>query len=539
MSVIKCIFNYFKKHRIIFVFTLLVIISVTFLSLVPPQLLKIIVDDLSSSNNISHLWIYALLYMLIFIAIGIINFLKEILLVIISQGVGKRIRLEMLTKVNRLSYKNFAEYDYGTLEAYFSNDVEEINTLITSGVISMIIDSFKIIGIIISIFIFSYLFGLITLAIIPFLILFVMWIRKRMYKAQKTNRTLEGKVNNLVLENLDNINTIKTFRIYNEVKEKYDNILKNHFKTNQKSNIYDALFSPVMQILKTLLIVLIIVISTANNSVFGLSIGTLASSIDLITNLFSPIENLGMELQTIQKSFAAINRINEFFKLEEDEKKDQDCNIDKKIVLEFKDVTFSYDGKENVIENFNLKLENNMRLTLKGKSGSGKSTLFKLAYGLIKPTKGQVTINGVETYRLSETAKRKIFGIVYQDYYFSGGTIKEEVTLLNPEISDEQVYKILKLVELDRIKDINVPLKINDYSTGELSLFNIARAIIMNSKILFLDEMNAKIDQVTAQKIINVINNVAKDKIILSINHYGHLLENSDILNLEKENTNE
>ena len=424
MSVIKCIFNYFKKHRIIFVFTLLVIISVTFLSLVPPQLLKIIVDDLSSSNNISHLWIYALLYMLIFIAIGIINFLKEILLVIISQGVGKRIRLEMLTKVNRLSYKNFAEYDYGTLEAYFSNDVEEINTLITSGVISMIIDSFKIIGIIISIFIFSYLFGLITLAIIPFLILFVMWIRKRMYKAQKTNRTLEGKVNNLVLENLDNINTIKTFRIYNEVKEKYDNILKNHFKTNQKSNIYDALFSPVMQILKTLLIVLIIVISTTNNSVFGLSIGTLASSIDLITNLFSPIENLGMELQTIQKSFAAINRINEFFKLKEDEKKDQDCNIDKKIVLEFKDVTFSYDGKENVIENFNLKLENNMRLTLKGKSGSGKSTLFKLAYGLIKPTKGQVTINGVETYRLSETAKRKIFGIVYQDYYFSGGTIK-------------------------------------------------------------------------------------------------------------------
>ena len=175
----------------------------------------------------------------------------------------------------------------------------------------------------------------------------------------------------------------------------------------------------------------------------------------------------------------------------------------------------------------------------RGKSGSGKSTLFKLAYGLIKPTKGQATINGVETYRLSETAKRKIFGIVYQDYYFSGGTIKEEVTLLNPEISDEQVYKILKLVELDRIKDINVPLKINDYSTGELSLFNIARAIIMNSKILFLDEMNAKIDQVTAQKIINVINNVAKDKIILSINHYGHLLENSDILNLEKENTNE
>lgn len=481
MSVLKCVISYFKKHFVVFILSLLVIITVTLLSLVPPQILRIIVDDVIVSKDLNVLFKYALFYMLIFIVIGFTDFIKEIMLCVVSQGICKKIRLEMLNKVNKLSYVNFTKYDYGTLEAYFSNDVDEINTLITSGVISMTIDLFKIIGIIISVFIFSYIIGLITLAIIPLIILFTMWIRKRMYNAQSENRKLEGSVNNLVLENIDNIVTIKSFRIYNSVREKYDDVLSKHFKTNQKANTYDAMFSPIMQIIKTIIIVLIIVLSTINKDLFGMSAGMIVSSIDLITNLFSPIENLGMELQTIQKSLSGIDRINKFFKLEEDEIKNKDVIIHDDVVLEFKDVTFSYDGLENVLENFNLIIRNNEKVTLKGKSGSGKSTIFKLAYGLIKPSKGKVTINGVETYLLSDEAKRKYFGIVYQDYYFSLGTIKDEITLMDTNVSDEVVYNTLKLVGLNRIENIHTKFNLNDYSTGELSLFNIARAIIKNN----------------------------------------------------------
>lgn len=154
MSVIKCILDYFKKHFVVFLFSIFIIVSVTILSLVPPQLLKIIIDDIIPSKDLSKLLKYALFYMLIFVAIGLINFLKGILLVVVSQGVGKKIRLEMLNKINRMSFVIFSKYDSGDLEAYFSNDVDEINTLITSGVISMLIDSFKMIGIIVSIFFF-------------------------------------------------------------------------------------------------------------------------------------------------------------------------------------------------------------------------------------------------------------------------------------------------------------------------------------------------------------------------------------------------
>lgn len=214
MSAVKCIINYFKKHLKILFLTILIIIASISLSLIPPQILRIIVDRIIPSNNSTKLLRLALFYMILFVAIGIVNFLKEALLVVISQGVGKGIRMEMLNKMHKLSYLSFSHLDSGSLEAYFSNDVEQINTLITSGVISMLIDSLKMIGIVISIFVFSYLFGIITLCIIPLVVLYTMWIRKRMYRAQATNRALEGNVNNLVLENLDNIKTIKSFRIY-------------------------------------------------------------------------------------------------------------------------------------------------------------------------------------------------------------------------------------------------------------------------------------------------------------------------------------
>ena len=260
----------------------------------------------------------------------------------------------------------------------------------------------------------------------------------------------------------------------------------------------------------------------------------LVGAIDLITNLFSPIENIGMELQTIQKSLAAISRVNEFFNLDEDEPKiDQKLKLEH-ISLEFENVTFSYDGKHNVIENFSLRLEDNDRLTLKGKSGSGKSTLFRLAYGLIKPTKGRVMVNGIDTYLMSDEMKRRVFGIVYQDYFFFVGTIKDQITMLN-DISTDKVIEVLDRVGLKRIKDINQPFVETDYSTGELSLFNIARAIILDSKILLLDEMNAKIDLLTAKNIISLISELSKDKLVMSINHYGDLLANTKIINFEKE----
>ena len=535
MKVFNILVNYFKKHIFIFLFLICVLLGVTLLALIPPKLLQILIDDVFTNKNTSNLLFFSLFYMLSLVSVELINFLKEVILVVISQGFNKSIRLNMLSKINHLTYTELKNIDSGIMESYFSNDIEEVNALITSGAISLIIDTFKIIGIIVSIFLLSYILGLITLLILPLLILFILFMRKRMRNAQKENRELEAKVNFKLLESLDNIISIKSFRIYKIINEKYNDILLKHFKVNQKSNGYDAIFPPIMQISKIIVIVLIIILSAFYPNLFLLSVGAIASLIDLITSLFSPLENLGMEIQTIQKSMAALERINNFLSLKEDDIKSFNSDLDfQSLELKFDNVSFKYDdGNEFVIKDFNLSIKNNEKITLKGVSGSGKSTLFKLAYGLIKPSKGRVTINNIDTYLLSNELKRKIFGIVYQDYYFSSGTIKEEISLLDSSIDDSKIEETLSKVGLSRINDINKKLNINDYSTGELSLFNIARVVVSDSKILFLDEMNSKIDPLTASKIIKVINELSKEKMILSINHYGELLEDSKIVKIE------
>ena len=182
-------------------------------------------------------------------------------------------------------------------------------------------------GIIVTLFIYSYLFGLIILCIMPLLILFTSFVRKKMMKAQLKTKSLEGNVNKNLLENVENIEQIKVNKAEDYVNVKYLNVLNNHFKTAQRSNFYDAIFSPVMQIVRNIVVVAILLISGFNHNIFGMSVGMIISAISLITDLFTPIEALGMEIQTIQKSLASVKRINQFFKIPTDDRKNVN-NVD-------------------------------------------------------------------------------------------------------------------------------------------------------------------------------------------------------------------
>ena len=271
------------------------------------------------------------------------------------------------------------------------------------------------------------------------------------------------------------------------------------------------------------------IISGYDANIFGMSPGMIIASISLVTDLFTPIENLGMEIQTIQKSFASVKRINEFLAFEEMPKKEHIKINDN--IIEFKDVSFSYD-KNEVISDFNLKISSGEKLVLMGPSGSGKSTIMKLAMGILNPTKGSVTIGDAPLFMIDEAMRKELFAIVYQDPFFSGESIYNEIALNDNKISKEAVKEALGLVGLDYIDNLDMVLNPKEYSLGELSLFNIARVIVRNPKVIFLDEMNAKIDPITSKQIIELINKISKDKIVISINHYALNLENAKILKI-------
>lgn len=565
----KAMISYLKQHKFLTGTVLAAVAATAVAALLPPQILRVIVDDILSGEQEEQLFRFALFYMGAYLLMGLLELVKEALMVRISQGISTEIRISLLRHVNRLTYREFTKHDSAAMEAYFNNDVLAINRLITSGVISIVTDLFKMVGIVATIFLFSIRFGCVVLILVPFLAWFSMYVRKHMFDAELKTRNLEGRVNHLVYENIENMEALQLYD-HGYSTRKYVSVLKNHFKASEKTVGYIAVFPVVMELIKTVIIASLILLSGYSGGFLGLSVGGVVATITLVTDLFAPIENLGVELQNIQKSMAGLTRINQFFQLEEEPVKDGEFPVSAGKVsaqenknvgcldndetlkesksglrLRFEHVSFSYDGKEEVIKDFSFVMSGADKITLKGRSGAGKSTIMKLAYGLLIPTAGRVVIESadadmddiartgwqVDVSSLSEASKRGLFGIVYQEPFFSGETIYEELTL-HQNISEEKVREALDVVGLGRITDIHKKFQSSDYSTGELSLLNIARVLLLDCKILFLDEMNARIDPVTAEQIMGIMNKIAKDKMVLSISHYGSLLDGAQVVEI-------
>ena len=554
-TVSRCFLEYAKEKKGKVLSLLLLILSVTVVTLLPPQLLKYVVDEVLLARKGKGLLLFAALYTGSYLFLGVLQFLQELLLVAISQGICRKLRTTMMKKIHWMAYRTFVRYEAAAMESYFNNDVGTIDTLITSGAINMLIDLFKMIGIFLAIFLNNWKFGLVVLVFFPFLVTFAMRVRKKMFDAQFRNRNQEQEVNRLVLENVENMQAIKNYGCEEWTEKKYDRILEKHYQASKETNWMDGIFSPVMETFKFLVIILLLALSGSGMWHFSISTGAVVALIALLLELFEPVENLGQELQTIQKSLSGLRRLNDFFALEEDvhgeaflEKLQEDgkdwpggqedrqdgkvqVSLQGEPVLEFRDVSFAYEENEPVISHFNLTAKGRERIVLSGRSGVGKSTIFKLAYGILKPTEGRVLLNGKSVFDLTQEERSQYFGLVYQEPFFSGGTIYEELALTR-DIPKEQVQQVLNQVGLLRITDLDQPLREQDFSSGELSLLNIARMLLSDCKIVFLDEMNARIDPVTAEHIIELMDQVTQDKMVFSINHYGESLKDSRVVRL-------
>lgn len=509
----------------------LVIIGVVILSLVPPQLLKVIIDKYLINKVTTGLLRIAIIYLLVLIFIGILDVIKEAFLVVLGQKITKEIRKEMMYKLEKVNSMYFSNNDSGEVVSLFTNDVDTINSLFTNGIIGMIIDCFKIIGILTSIWIFSFYLGIVTLILIPIIYLITRGFQKLMLKAQFRNRVLVGKVNNHISESLKNITMIKTYSKEKYMEDKYVEYLKDNFETVEKINYFDSVYSPIIQLIRALVISIIVILSSSQFNYIGISLGMVAASIELISNLFSPIENLGMEFQDIQRAISGIKRVNEFY--EEREEEDKNRKLKKETLISnprhinigFNNISFSYTKGVRVLEEISFDIVAGEKITIVGRTGVGKSTLFKLILGLIKPTKGSITINEVDVYSIPNKEKRKIFGYVSQGFTFIQGSVKDQVTLQDKNISQKNVEVVMKLVGLhDYIltleKGYETMIEHDKlFSQGQKQLLAIARAIVMNPPILLLDEITANLDSVTEEKVVSILQKISTTRTILSISH--------------------
>ena len=536
-SVLGCVKSIIRDKRGLTLALALTAVLSVLASLAPPQIMKFIIDKYLSEDKTAGLITPAAIYLIVIILIGILDFLKGWLLTFFGQRTIHQIRLEMMKKLGILPYPFFTQNSAGSISSRITTDVENVDVLFSDGLVSMAVDSLKLIGIIISIWIFSFRLAIVALCLIPIVFLITRFFRKRMLAAQTENLKQLGKVNGHIAESVKNIMMIKLFSKERYMEDKYCRELESNYKTKGKVIIYDSCYAPIIQLIRALVISLVVILSAEQIGVIGVSVGMVAATIDLISGLLAPVEALGMEIQNIQKGLSGMKRIDEFLMLKEDEK---DENITAEAVIEgckvcavsFESLCFSYDKDIPVLKNMTFQIPYGESVTLAGRTGVGKSTLFALVMGLLQPTSGRILIGGYAAHKVPDGIKRKIFGYVEQNFRFVPGSVADQISLGDPSITPERVQQVCKLVGLSESIEAleqgydTVLSGNNSFSWGQCQLLSIARAVASDPKILLLDEITANLDSATEERIMQALQNVSIGRTVLSISHRESAMRN-------------
>lgn len=497
-------------------------------ALLPPLVLEQIVDALAERRQVTVS--LAAGYFLLVAASGLLDAAKESLITVFGQKVTHRVRSAMSAKLLRLPAAYYIEKEPGVTASRFVNDVNTVDSLFASGVISMAADVCRLVSILLVIFTRSKGLGLLLLAAAPLLFWMTRVFQKRMLAAQMESRVAVGRTNQQIPETLKNIRTIRVFHREDYMQRRYGDAIEQGYRAQERSNFYDAVYSPIVVTVSALLVGIVMAASAqggAARSFFGMSAGTAAALIAYVGSFFDPLESIGMEIQNIQSAVAGVRRINEFLREPEREKgaKAPGSVPTGVPAVQLSGVSFSYGkGEREILRDFDLTVQEGESVLLAGRTGAGKSTLVKLILGLYEPEAGQVRVFGTPPAGIPEAEKRRWFGYVEQQFRPVPGTVGDQVSLQDPQVSEEQIRKALVTVGLwDTVQSlpegINTPCGEGLFSQGQLQLLSIARAIVLEPKLLLLDEITANLDSKTEAQVLAALQAASLHRTVLSISH--------------------
>lgn len=521
------IFDTVKKQKWLSLGIVVAVVGAVVATLIPPLILAKIVDTITAGTGVSVPFI--VLYFLMLALTGFLESAREGLLTVFGQKITHALRSRLMEKFVNLTADSINQQEPGTLVSRFVGDVDTVENLFTSGIISMFADACKIVSILVVIWFQNRGLTFVLLVILPFLFGFTRHVQKNMLAAQIANRKAVGRASAHVPETLHNIRTIHCLGKENYMEERYDQYIGESYQAMERTNFYDAVYSPVILILNAIVVAVVMLLSASGNpevlAFFGMSAGTAVAVINYISQIFGPVESLGMEIQTIQSALAGIHRINEFFELEEKEPlEEKEQKMQEKLpFVELKNVTFGYD-EHVVLDRLSFQVLDGDQVTLAGRTGAGKSTIMKLLLGLYKPQKGSVTIHGVPSSEIREKDRRKLFGYVEQSFHMVPGTVRDQITLYDKKISEKQVRAAATLTGLSGAiesleKGYDTVCTPELFSQGQWQLLSIARAAAAEPHLLLLDEITANLDAETEKEVLDALKRVSENRTVISISH--------------------
>lgn len=512
------------SHRLLTVGTVLCVAASVAASLLPPLLLARVIDRLTAGLPLSFLAV--LLYFGSLALEGVLTSAQESLLVLFGQRMTHALRSEMSRKLSRLPAGTLAEQNPGEVAARFSGDVDTVEVLFTSGIISMAADACRIISIMGVIAVKNTGLALILLLVLPLFAVFTRYVQKRMLAAQLDNRRAVAAVSGQVPETLHNIRTIRALGLEDYMERRYDRCIGDSYAAMERTNFYDAVYSPVVLLLNAVVVGIVMLLSASGNAqlltLFGMSVGTSVAVINYISRIFAPIESLGMEIQTIQSAMAGVRRIDAF--LDQPERTIPPARREAaRGDVEFAHVTFGY-GERHVLKDFSMTVKQGEQVTLVGRTGAGKSTVFKLLLGLYQPEAGTVTIGGVKVGDITDRERRTCIGCVEQHFSRVPGTVLEQITLGDPQITGEMARAAAALAGIDAAiralpEGYDTVCTEGIFSQGEWQLLSIARAAAADPAVLLLDEITANLDAETEARVLAALRRASAGRTVLSVSH--------------------
>ena len=563
MSSSKIIRLAIRRHLFLAALILLSTAVSVITALIPPVILGRIVDRLSRSQDISLLMIFS--YFGLILISGVFESGRESLLVIFGQKVTHTLRSALCAKLRKLPADCFVKTQPGVTASRFVGDVDTVEELFTSGIISMFADLCKVISLFVMIFLRSKGLALVLVFVLPLIFVFTRAVQKRMLCAQIDNRAAQGRVTAMVPETIHSIRTIHTLGCEDFMRKRYSRGVLQSYQAVEKTNFYDAVYSPVINIISAAVIALIYLLAASGShsvqAFFGMSVGGAVTIVSWVSQIFAPLDSIGMEIQTIQSAAAGVHRIDEFLAQPERPAKEEvpqaaagtvenagvtdacmaraatgaaaaeipapeaDAGAGKNTAaILLSHVTFRYEDGEDVLRDLSLRVNKGERVYLSGRTGAGKSTIFKLILGLYPANEGQVLVNGQDAYRIPDSAHRKIFGYVEQSFRMVPGNIRDQITLFDPSVTQEMVCAAAETVGLDSViekleKGYDTPCREDLFSQGQWQLLSIARAVAADPEILLLDEITANLDAETELTVLHALSRASANRTVLSISH--------------------
>ncbi len=536
-KLMKRLLHYVKPYSKYVAFAILLNIIVAGLGPLRPYLMKIAIDKHIANHDYDGL----LNIVLILFAALIFQAAVRYFLTYFTQLMGQKIIYDLRTKIfahiQNLSLKFFDKTPIGRLVTRVTNDVESLNQLFSSGIVTIFSDIFIIIWIFIFMFTMAWELALVTLSVIPFLFYATFLFRKKVRNAYRKVRFHLARLNSYMQEHLSGIYIVQLFAKEKAEEEKFKAINDDYKNINIKSIFYYAMFFPAVEFLSSAAVALIIWYGGGKAVQGSITIGVLLAFIQYTEMFFRPIRDLSEKYNILQTAMASSERIFTLLDTEEIIPDPENPIELKKVSGEiiFKNVWFSYTEKEYVLRDISFEIKSGETVAIVGATGAGKTSIINILNRFYEIEKGSVLLDGVDIGNLKKEKLRKRISLVLQDVLLFAGTIKSNITLNNPEISDNEVTEAAKIVGIHDFilsfpngYDEEVKEKGAALSAGQKQLISFARALVYNPQILILDEATSSVDTETEMLIQKATRNLLKNRTAIVIAHRLSTIKNAD-----------